>query len=35
MNDTATAWGPRPSLRRLVFTVVLIAIGIVAVRWMK
>lgn len=35
MNDTAAAWGPRPSLRRLVFTVVLIAIGIVAVRWMK
>lgn len=35
MNDTAAAWGPRPSLQRLVFTVVIIAIAIAAVRWMK
>lgn len=35
MNDTAAAWGPRPSWRRLAFTVVVVAIAIVVVRWMK
>lgn len=35
LNDTAAAWGERPSLRKLLFALVIVVIFIAAIRWLK